>query len=188
MTQPIDQPEKFLPESLEITTERVECLRQIFPEVFHEGRVDFDALRRSLGDWVEPGREKFGLQWPGKAEVMKLLQSPTRSTFRPLQPDSVNFDESQNLILEGDNLEALKLLQKSYYGQVKMIYIDPPYNTGHDFIYPDDYTDSLQNYLDLTGQTDGKGRRYSTQSEASGRYHTNWLNMMYPRLYLARNL
>lgn len=168
--------------------QRLEALKQLFPEAFAEGELDPAVLQRAVGKWVEPGKEKFGLQWPGKAECMKLIQQTSRATLKAMPEDSVNFDTSENLIIEGDNLEVLKLLQKSYFGKVKMIYIDPPYNTGNDFIYPDDYADNLRNYLELTGQTDDKGRRLSTNTESSGRYHTNWLNMMYPRLYLARNL
>ena len=128
------------------------------------------------------------MNWPGKADCFKTIQTPSLGTLRPCPEESVNFDTTENLIIEGDNLEVLKLLQKSYLGKVKMIYIDPPYNTGNDFIYPDNYTESLQTYLEYTGQVDAEGKKFGTNTEADGRFHSKWLNMMYPRLYLARNL
>lgn len=186
------EPEKMALTSLEIATEKREelkrCLGDAFPEVFAEGAIDFEQLRRVLGDWIEPGKERFGLNWPGKAECMKIIQQPSVATLKPVREESVDFDETENLFVEGDNLEVLKLLQKSYFGKVKMIYIDPPYNTGNEFIYPDKYSETLETYLSYTRQTDNEGRKFSTNTEASGRYHTRWLNMMYPRLYLARNL
>ena len=190
MTAPPDlpQPERLPEASLDVAADRVEQLRAIFPEVFREGRVDFDALRRSLGDWVDPGKERFGLNWPGKAACMRVVQQPSVGTLRPDRAESVDFDTTQNLVIEGDNLEVLKLLGRSYHGKVKMIYIDPPYNTGNEFIYPDNWQEGLQTYLRYSGQVDGDGTRLSTNTEASGRYHSNWLSMMYPRLYLARNL
>lgn len=175
-------------ESMDIAAERIERLREDFPEVFREGAIDFDALRRSLGEWVDPGKERFGLTWPGKANCMRVIQQPSTGTLVPDRSESVDFDTTQNVIIEGENLEVLKLLQKSYYGKVKMIYIDPPYNTGNDFIYPDDYRDGLKDYLSYSGQTDGSGSRISTNTDTEGRYHSNWLNMMFPRLYLARIL
>lgn len=128
------------------------------------------------------------MHWPGKADCFKTIQMPSLGTLRPCPAESVNFDTTEHLIIEGDNLEVLKLLQKSYLGKVKMIYIDPPYNTGNDFIYPDDYSESLQTYLEYTGQVDAAGKKFSTNTETDGRFHSKWLNMMYPRLYLARNL
>ncbi len=128
------------------------------------------------------------MNWPGKADCFKTIQRPSFGTLRPCPEDSVSFNTSENLIIEGDNLEVLKLLQKSYLGKVKMIYIDPPYNTGNDFIYPDNYAESLQTYLEYTGQLDAEGRKFGTNTEADGRFHSKWLNMIYPRLYLARNL
>lgn len=163
-------------------------LGDAFPEVFSEGTIDFDQLKRVLGEWVEPGKERFGLNWPGKAECMKIIQQPSVATLKPVRDESVNFDETENLFIEGDNLEVLKLLQKSYFGKIKMIYIDPPYNTGNEFIYPDKYAETLDTYLAYTGQIDDEGKKFSTNTDAVGRYHTNWLKMMYPRLYLARNL
>ena len=174
--------------SLVIAADRLDLLREDFPEVFHEGKVDFDALKRALGAWVEPGRERFGLSWPGKANAMRAVQQRSHATLVPDRAESVDFDATGNVIIEGENLEVLKLLQRSYYGQIKMIYIDPPYNTGNDFIYPDDYREPLQEYLRYSGQIDGDGARRTTNVESSGRYHSNWLTMMHPRLYLARNL
>ena len=164
-------------------------LRDLCPESISEnGRIDFDRLKLSLGEAVDVGRERYSVNWPGKADCFRTIQTPSLGTLRPSPDESVNFDTTQNLIIEGDNLEVLKLLQKSYLGTVKMIYIDPPYNTGSDFIYPDNYSESLQTYLDYTGQSDSDGKNFCSNTEVSGRFHSNWLNMMYPRLYLARNL
>ncbi len=168
--------------------ERIAGLRELFPEVFREEKIDFEALQRSLGEWVDPGKERFGLTWPGKAECMRVIQQPSVGTLVPDREGSVDFDTTQNLIIEGDNLEVLKLLQKSYHGKVKMIYIDPPYNTGGDFVYSDNYKVALQEYLRFSGQVDGSGAQISSNAESDGRYHSKWLNMMYPRLFLARNL
>ena len=178
--------------SMDVSEEkRVElkrCLGQAFPEVFEEGRIDFDQLKRVLGEWVDPGKERFGLNWPGKAECMKIIQQPSIATLKPARDESVDFDKTENVFIEGDNLEVLKLLQKAYFGKIKMIYIDPPYNTGQEFIYPDKFTETLDTYLAYTGQANEDGRKFSTNTEAAGRYHSNWLRMMYPRLYLAKNL
>ncbi len=173
---------------MDITDEKKQQLKQLFPEVFREDKVDFDHLKRVLGEWVDPGKERFGLQWPGKAECMKTIQQPSVATLRPDREESVNFDETEHLFIEGDNLEVLKLLQKSYFGKVKMIYIDPPYNTGNEFIYPDNFTESLDTYLKYTGQKDAEGNWQSSNKETEGRFHSKWLNMMYPRLFLAKNL
>jgi len=163
-------------------------LMQSFPECLSEGRIDFETMRRALGDWVEAGNERFGLVWPGKAHCMRIIQQPSTATLRPDRNESEGFESTDNVFIEGDNLEVLKLLQKSYFGKIKMIYIDPPYNTGQEFIYPDKYFESLETYLTYTGQIDSEGRRFATNTDTVGRYHSNWLNMMYPRLYLARNL
>ena len=152
------------------------------------GKLDFERLKLALGEAVDTGKERYGMSWPGKADCFRTIQAPSLATLRPCPEESVNFDATENLIIEGDNLEVLKLLQKSYLGKVKMIYIDPPYNTGNDFIYPDNYTESLQTYLEYTGQVDAEGRKFGTNTDADGRFHSKWLNMMYPRLYLARNL
>ena len=145
-------------------------------------------LRQLLGEAVEENQEKYGLNWHGKRRARQLALMPSNGTLRPCPEDSVDWDKTQNLMIEGDNLEVLKLLQKSYAGKIKLIYIDPPYNTGKDFIYPEDYRDSIRNYLTLTGQTDGENRPLSSNTEASGRFHTDWLNMLYPRIKIARNL
>lgn len=174
--------------SHDIAADRLEQFRTLFPEVFSEGKIDHDALHRALGQWIDPGKERFGLSWPGKAECMRVIQSPSVGTLLPMPEESVNFDTSENLIIEGDNLEVLKLLQTSYYGKVKMIYIDPPYNTGNEFIYPDNYREGLDEYLKFSGQVDAEGYKTSTNTETGGRYHSKWLSMMYPRLFLAKNL
>lgn len=184
-----DQPERLDLRSHDVAAEKREELLRLFPEARTEdGLIDFDQLRRALGDIVETGRERYGMTWPGKADCFKAIQQPSLGTLLPDREESVDFDTTENLIIEGDNLEVLKLLQKSYLGKVKMIYIDPPYNTGNDFIYPDDYSESLRTYLEYTRQVDSEGRRFGTNTESEGRFHSKWLNMMYPRLYLARNL
>ncbi|HEM3617934.1 TPA: site-specific DNA-methyltransferase [Streptococcus suis] len=172
----------------DIAEENIQKLRQIFPDVFTEDKIDFGKLQQVLGEYVEDSNERYNFTWNGKGRALRLSQTPSLGTLRPCKEESKDWDTTQNLYIEGDNLEVLKLLQKSYYGKVKMIYIDPPYNTGKDFVYPDDFHDSLENYKKLTGQVDSEGNRLSTNTEASGRYHTDWLNMMYPRLRLARNL
>jgi adenine-specific DNA-methyltransferase len=175
--------------SPDIAGEKRQELLRLFPEVHTEGgKIDFERLKLALGEAVDVGKERYGMNWPGKADCFKTIQMPSLGTLRPCPEESVNFDTTENLIIEGDNLEVLKLLQKSYLGKVKMIYIDPPYNTGNDFIYPDDYSESLQTYLEYTGQVDAEGKKFSTNTDADGRFHSKWLNMMYPRLYLARNL
>ena len=168
--------------------ENLAHMQALFPEAFTEGRVDFEVLKQLLGDTVDERDEKYGLNWHGKRQARQLALTPSTGTLRPCPEDSVDWDTTKNLMIEGDNLEVLKLLQKSYAGKVKLIYIDPPYNTGNEFIYPDDFTDAIQNYLTLTDQTDDSGRRLSSNTETSGRFHTAWLNMMYPRLKVARNL
>ena len=174
--------------SANVITENREHLKVLFPEAFTDGKVDFDVLKELLGDTVDEREEKYGLHWNGKHRARQLALMPSTGTLRPFPEESVEWETTQNLIIEGDNLEVLKLLQKSYAGKVKLIYIDPPYNTGKDFIYPDNYRDNIKNYLDLTGQIDGENRTLSSNTEASGRFHTNWLNMIYPRLKVARNL
>ncbi|MCK4468044.1 MAG: site-specific DNA-methyltransferase, partial [Desulfobacterales bacterium] len=163
-------------------------LKELFPEVFTEDKIDFGKLRLTLGREVDEGEERFGMTWPGKRDCFKVIQEPSIGTLKPCRDESVNWDKTENLFIEGDNLEVLKLLQKSYYGKIKMIDIDPPYNTGNEFIYPDKYSESLETYLAYTGQVDAEGRKFSTNTEAEGRFHSKWLNMMYPRLFLARNL
>lgn len=174
--------------SLDILEENIKSLKQLFPEVECDGKVDFDMLRQILGEYVDDDKERYNFKWNGKGKALRFSQTPSTGTLRPCKEESKNWDDTQNLYIEGDNLEVLKILQKSYHGKIKMIYIDPPYNTGKDFVYPDNYHDSLENYKAITGQTDEEGRKISTNTEASGRFHTDWLNMMYPRLRLARNL
>jgi len=184
-----DLPEEFDLRSADLAEEKRQELLRLFPEIRTEGgKIDFERLKLVLGETVDVGKERYGMNWPGKADCFKTIQSPSLGTLRPCPEESVNFDTTENLIIEGDNLEVLKLLQKSYLGKVKMIYIDPPYNTGNDFIYPDNYTESLQTYLEYTGQVDAEGRKFGTNTDTDGRFHSKWLNMMYPRLYLARNL
>lgn len=183
-----DLPERFDLATTPPAEDRLLGLRELFPEVVHEGKVDVDALRRSLGDWVDPGPERFGLTWPGKAECMRVIQEPSIGTLVPMHDESVDWETTQNVIIEGENLEVLKLLQKAYYSKVKFIYIDPPYNTGKEFIYPDNFREGLVDYLRYSGQVDEDGLRLSANAETDGRYHSKWLSMMYPRLFLARNL
>jgi adenine-specific DNA-methyltransferase len=188
-TADMTQPENFDLRSQDVASDKVAELLRLFPEIRTEGgRLDFDRLKLTLGQSVDVGKERFGTSWPGKAECFKTIQAPSLGTLRPCLKKSINFDTTENLIIEGDNLEVLKLLQKSYLGQVKMIYIDPPYNTGKDFIYPDNYTESLQTYLQYTGQVDAEGRKFGTNTDTDGRFHSKWLSMMYPRLFLAKNL
>lgn len=174
--------------SRDILKDNIEALGQLFPEAMEEGKVDFDKLKQLLGEYVDDDEERYSFKWNGKGRALRLSQTPSTGTLRPCKEESKDWDTTQNLYIEGDNLEVLKLLQKSYYGKVKMIYIDPPYNTGNDFVYKDDFSDNIENYKKITGQVDEEGNRIATNTEASGRFHTNWLNMMYPRLRLARNL
>ncbi len=164
--------------------DHVTALASLFPSVVREGKIDFDALRQLLGEDVAKDDELFGLQWKGKAQARRAATTPSLGTLRPCKEESVDWDTTKNLYLEGDNLEVLKLLRKSYAGKVKMIYIDPPYNTGKEFVYPDNYQNGIEEYKKLTGQQGG----FKVNAETSGRYHTDWLNMMYPRLILARDL
>jgi adenine-specific DNA-methyltransferase len=172
----------------DIVEQNIEKMKTLFPDVFTEGKVDLDALRETLGDYADDRQERYSFTWNGKSRARRIAQTPSTGTLRPCPEESVNWDTTQNLFIEGDNLEVLKLLQKSYHKKVKMIYIDPPYNTGKEFIYPDRFQDNLDTYLRYTGQVDDEGFRLSANVETSGRYHTNWLNMMVPRLKLARNL
>lgn len=174
--------------SADLVNENLDALKAIFPDTFFEGKVDFEVLKQLLGSSVEENEEEYGLNWHGKRRARQLALTPSTGILRPCPEESTDWDTTQNLMIEGDNLEVLKLLQKSYANNVKVIYIDPPYNTGEDFVYPDDFRDNIKNYLKLTGQTDDENKKLSSNSETSGRFHTNWLNMMYPRLKLARNL
>ena len=178
------------PESMsrDIVAQNIEQLRGLFPEAWTEGKLDFDVLKQLLDIVVDEREEMYGLNWHGKRNARRLALTPSLGTLRPCPEESVDWDTTQNLMIEGDNLEVLKLLQKSYAGKVKLIYIDPPYNTGKDFVYPDNFQDNIKNYLELTGQTGEGGSKLSSNTEASGRFHTDWLNMMYPRLKLAWTL
>ena len=179
-------------QSADLVADNIAQLKALFPELITEGAggaaINVDVLKQLVGDaTVRDTEEKYGLNWHGKRRARQLALTPSTGTLRPCPEDSVDWDTTQNLMIEGDNLEVLKLLQKSYAGKVKLIYIDPPYNTGKDFVYPDNFQDSIRNYLELTGQVEG-GAKVSSNTEASGRFHTDWLNMMYPRLKLAHQL
>ncbi len=183
MNQPLD---KTTPD---LVAEQVEKLKRLFPEVVTEGRVDFDRLRATLGDLgARAGDEAYTFTWAGREEAFRALQTPSAASLQPAPEESVHWDETRHLFIEGENLEVLKLLYKSYFGRVKLIYIDPPYNTGNDFIYRDDYREPRQAYLEKTGQVDAEGNVLTSNPETRGRYHSAWLTMMYPRLFLARQL
>ena len=168
--------------SMDIEAANKEKLKSIFPECFIDEKLDVDKLLSLCGEYITDDFEKYEFRWKGKSECLRLAQKRSSGTLLPCPNESIGFDTTQNLYIEGDNLEVLKLLQKSYFRKVKMIYIDPPYNTGNDFVYEDNFADPLMRYKEVTGQTT------KSNPEAMGRYHTNWLNMMYPRLRLAANL
>ena len=168
--------------TMNIEQANVEKLKEVFPEVFADGKVDFDKLQGLLGHYIADDKEKYSFSWKGKADSLRLAQKRSTGTLRPCKEESKDWDTTENLYIEGDNLEVLKLLQSSYLNSIKMIYIDPPYNTGNDFVYTDDFADGIAHYKEVTGQAT------KSNPETAGRYHTNWLNMMYPRLKLARNL
>jgi adenine-specific DNA-methyltransferase len=171
-----------------LSNEQLEALRTLMPQVFTEGRIDPEKLQAALGDLADDRPERYTFSWAGKRDAIRLLQVPSRATLLPARDESLDFDTTQNIFIEGDNLEVLKLLYKPYFGRVKMIYIDPPYNTGNDFVYPDNFADPLDTYLKLTGQKDSEGNLLTSNPETGGRYHSAWLSMMYPRLFLARQL
>ena len=171
-----------------VVSERIEELKNLFPECFVEGEIDFQKLREILGKSAEEGPERYNFTWAGRRDAMHLIQTLSLSTLTPSRKESINFDETQNIFVEGENLEVLKLLYKPYFGCIKVIYIDPPYNTGKEFVYPDNYKSPMDTYLRLTGQQDENGNLLSSNSETSGRYHSTWLSMMYPRLFTARRL
>ena len=186
---------KLTGESKNIVSDNISKLKEIFPDVITENKIDFKKLELILGEDIDVFHEKYSFTWPGKIQAIKESQKQSTGTLRPCREESKDWDSTQNLYIEGDNLEVLKLLQKSYYNKIKCIYIDPPYNTGKDFIYKDNFKDNLENYLELTGQLvtgererESIGIKLSTNMEAYGRFHSNWLNMMYPRLKLAKNL
>lgn len=174
--------EKMSGESMNLLNENIEKLKALFPEIVTDGKIDFDMLKTLLGEEVDASNEKYSFNWVGKRNCIKFAQTPSTGTLIPCKEKSVDFDNTQNIYIEGDNVEALKLLQKTYFGKIKMIYIDPPYNTGNDFVYHDDYKDSIENYKKITGQ------QATANPETNGRFHTDWLNMMYPRLKLAKDL
>jgi len=180
--------------SLTPETEKIKALQEILPEVFTEGKVDWEKLKATLGEDINFSNERYVLNWAGKSEAFKVLQTPSSKTLVPVKDESVNFDETENIFIEGENLEVLKVLQKSYFGKVKMIYIDPPYNTGNDsFIYPDKFSETKDDYQRRVGDKDEEGYMtkegmFRKNSKENGQYHSNWLNMMMPRLYLAKNL
>ncbi len=185
----MEELEKLNIQSMDIKQQQIEKLKTLFPEIFTESnKIDWERLKLTLGEDIDTGKERFGMNWPGKTDCYKTIQQPSIATLIPARDESIDFDKTQNLFIEGDNLEVLKLLQKSYLGKIKMIYIDPPYNTGNDFIYPDNYTENLQTYLEYTGQVDNEGRKFGTNTDTDGRFHSKWMNMMYPRLFLAKNL
>ena len=180
--------------SLPITEDKQNALRQLFPEVFSEGKIDWEKLKATLGEDITFSNERYVLNWAGKSDAFKVLQAPTTKTLIPAKDESINFDETENIFIEGENLEVLKVLQKSYFGKIKMIYIDPPYNTGSDsFIYPDKFSETKEEYQKRVGDKDEEGYMtkdgmFKKNSKENGQYHSNWLNMMYPRLFLAKNL
>ena len=184
--------EKLDGTSMNLVQENIKKLKEIFPEIFIEGRIDFDLLRQICSGGgvqnTESSKERYSLTWNGKSRARQIAQEVSTGTLRPAKEESKNWDNTENIYIEGDNLEVLKLLQKSYHGKIKMIYIDPPYNTGKDFVYKDNFTDNIENYKEITGQINKEGIKLTTNTETNGRYHSDWLNMMYPRLKLARNL
>jgi adenine-specific DNA-methyltransferase len=182
------QADKVSLASADVVDERLEQLKSLYPEAFAEGKVDLERLSAALGDVAEPQRERYGLNWAGKSEAIKAIQSRSVGTLKPDRDRSVNFDTTGNLFIEGDNLEVLKLLQRSYHGQVKMIYIDPPYNSTSDLIYPDNFEEGLKDYLLYTRQITSTGERTTSLVDTGGRIHSKWLRMMLPRLFLSRQL
>ncbi|QFG54493.1 site-specific DNA-methyltransferase [Chryseobacterium sp.] len=180
--------------SLTPEQEKINALRQLLPEAFSEGKIDWEKLKATLGENINFANERYVLNWAGKSEAFKVMQMPTTKTLVPAKDESINFDETENIFIEGENLEVLKVLQKSYFGKVKMIYIDPPYNTGNDsFIYPDKFSETKADYEKRVGDKDEEGYMtkdgmFKKNSKENGQYHSNWLNMMMPRLYLAKNL
>ena len=174
--------------------ERIKILQSLMPEVFDEGKIDWEKLKATLGDEVNFANERYVLNWAGKSDAFRIMQQPTSATLVPCREESVDFDQTENIFIEGENMEVLKVLQKSYFGKVKMIYIDPPYNTGNDsFIYPDRFSETKEEYMKRVGDKDEEGYMtregmFRKNSKENGQYHSNWLNMMMPRLYLAKSL
>jgi adenine-specific DNA-methyltransferase len=175
-------------QSTDFVAQNIETIKTLFPTIVKEGKIDIKELQALLGDEVETEEEYYRFTWAGKSMARREANKPSTATLRPDKASSKDWNTTQNIFIEGDNLEVLKLLQKSYANKIKMIYIDPPYNTGKDFVYKDNYNDNLSNYLAITGQVDEEGKRISTNSESDGRYHSNWLNMLYSRLKIARTM
>ncbi|MDP3927584.1 MAG: site-specific DNA-methyltransferase, partial [Bacteroidota bacterium] len=175
-------------QSIDFVAQNIETLKTLFPTIVKEGKIDIKELQALLGDEIETEEEYYRFTWAGKSIARREANKPSTATLRPDKESSKDWDNTKNIFIEGDNLEVLKLLQKSYANKIKIVNIDPPYNTGNVFVYKDNYNDNLGNYLAITGQLNDEGKRISTNSESDGRYHSNWLNMMYPRLKLARNL
>lgn len=186
------QPDKLDINSADITAQNVEKLRQLFPSVYRDGKIDFDALKNLVGDIIEPNQEYYNFTWAGKSNCFKVIREPSTATLIPMKEESVDFDNTENIFIEGDNLEVLKALQKTYHGKIKMIYIDPPYNKDKDFVYPDRWSEGLSSYLEYAKLVDEEGNITSSDAEnesvKQGRKHSRWLSMMYPRLFLAKNL
>ena len=172
----------------DITGDEVQHLKKQFPQVFTDVGIDFEKLKTFLGNSIDKNPDRFTFSWAGKRDSIQILQMPTRSSLKPMKEESISFDSTENIFIEGDNLEVLKLLYKPYFNRIKLIYIDPPYNTGNDFIYQDNYADPLDTYLKLTGQKSEEGDLLTSNPETSGRFHSSWLSMLYPRLFLARQL
>lgn len=175
--------------SADLTQTQLSQLQQLFPHCFSAGRIDFELLKQELSDHlIEGNQERYQLNWVGKRESILAANAPIVKTLRPMRAESVHFDTTENLFIEGNNLDALKLLQETYLGKVRMIYIDPPYNTGNDFVYKDDFAENRDDFLNRSNQTDEQGNRLVSNPESNGRFHSDWLSMIYPRLKLARNL
>jgi adenine-specific DNA-methyltransferase len=181
-------------ESIDIKQDKLQKLKGLFPELFAENQLDWEKLKAAFGDDINFANERYVLNWAGKSDAFRVLQQPTTATLKPAPEESINFDTTENLFIEGENLEVLKVLQKAYYGKVKVVCIDPPYNTGSDsFIYPDKFSEKKEDYLKRIGDKDEEGYLmkeglFRKNSKDSGHYHSNWLSMMYPRLFLAKNL
>ena len=163
--------------SLDIKEQNIEQLKELFPEVFSEGKINLKKLQEELGSFSDDENERYNFTWNGKQNAKKIAQTPSTGTLRPCKEESKDWDTTQNLYIEGDNLEVLKLLQKSYHKKVKMIYIDPPYNTGKDFVYKDNFKDNIKNYLEVTNQVDSEGNKLSVNADTNGRYHSDWLSI-----------
>lgn len=174
--------QKLEGKTFNVVQDNIEKLKELFPEILTENKIDIDKLRIALGEHVEKEKERYEFSWNGKTEAIQLAQKQTTGTLLPCKEESVNWDSTQNLFIEGDNLEVLRILQSSYRNKVKIIYIDPPYNTGNDFVYNDDFRDNLKNYKEVISEN------MKSNPETNGRFHTDWLNMMYPRLKIAKNL